>query len=283
MEIVRTVREMQSAADRLRGAGEKIGLVPTMGFLHQGHASLIRIARQNSDAVVTTIFVNPMQFGPKEDFERYPRDLPRDETLAKEAGTDILFCPEVKDMYAEGFRTYVTMEHVEDILEGKFRPGHFRGVTTVVAKLFNIAKPHLAVFGQKDAQQVFIVQKMAHDLNFGIQIVVAPIVREPDGLAMSSRNVYLNPAERSNATTLFKALHHAEQLVHSGERSVALVRKAMESVLQAGNPEQIDYIAFVRPDTFREIDRIDPPGALAAIAVRFGRTRLIDNLLIRVS
>lgn len=283
MEIVRTVRDMQSAAERLRGAGKRIGLVPTMGYLHQGHTSLIRIARQHSDAVVTTIFVNPAQFGPKEDFERYPRDFPRDETLAREAGTDILFCPEVKDMYAEGFRTYVTTEQVEDILEGKFRPGHFRGVTTVVAKLFNIARPHLAVFGQKDAQQAFIVQKMVHDLNFALQIIVAPIVREADGLAMSSRNVYLNPTERSNATSLFKALHRAEQLVSSGERSVASVRKAVETMLQAGSPEQIDYIAFVRPDTFAETERIDPPAVLVALAARFGRTRLIDNLLISVS
>jgi pantoate--beta-alanine ligase len=282
MQIITTVREMQEWSERSRMSGTRIGVVPTMGYLHRGHTSLIEKAREVSDQVITTIFVNPTQFGPGEDFERYPRDAERDRLLASAAGTDVLFFPDVREMYPEGYATYVEVENVSSILEGKFRPTHFRGVTTVVLKLLNITKPHVAVFGQKDAQQAFIIQKMVRELNLDVAIVVAPIVREPDGLALSSRNIYLNETERANATVLFKSLQHAERRVHAGERSVATLRSEMQELIAGGKPTQVDYIAFIQPDRFQEVERIEPPAVLIALAVRFGSTRLIDNLLIRI-
>jgi pantoate--beta-alanine ligase len=282
MQIITTVREMQEWSERSRMSGTRIGVVPTMGYLHRGHTSLIEKAREVSDQVITTIFVNPTQFGPGEDFERYPRDAERDRLLASAAGTDVLFFPDVREMYPEGYATYVEVENVSSILEGRFRPTHFRGVTTVVLKLLNITKPHVAVFGQKDAQQAFIIQKMVRELNLDVAIVVAPIVREPDGLALSSRNIYLNETERANATVLFKSLQHAERRVHAGERSVATLRSEMQELIAGGKPTQVDYIAFIQPDRFQEVERIEPPAVLIALAVRFGSTRLIDNLLIRI-
>lgn len=282
MQVIRTIREMQDLSERMRLSRKRVGVVPTMGYLHAGHTSLIEKARELSEFVVTTIFVNPTQFGPHEDFERYPRDFERDHLLAARAGSDVLFSPEVREMYPEGYATYVEVEHVSKVLEGKFRPTHFRGVTTVVMKLLNITKPHVAVFGQKDAQQAFIVRKMVQELNLDVAIHVAPIVREPDGLAMSSRNVYLSPSERDNATVLFKSLQLAEQRIQAGERSVEQLRSEMLSLLASGNPTQVDYVAFVRPDTFQEIEQIEPPSVLVLLAVRFGSTRLIDNMLINV-
>lgn len=283
MEIVQTVRDLQRIADRLRVEGRRIGLVPTMGYLHEGHASLIRLARRESDFVVTSIFVNPTQFGPNEDYMRYPRDLSRDRTIAGDAGTDALFTPDVKEMYPEGFETSIVIDRAAQILEGKIRPGHFRGVATIVAKLFHSAKPHLAIFGQKDAQQAYIIKRMTADLNFDVRILVAPIVREADGLAMSSRNTYLSPDQRKNATVLFRALQEAERLLQKGERSITHLRRAMEEILRRGSPDHVDYIAFVEPETFREVDRIDPPAILIALAVRFGSTRLIDNIVVSLS
>lgn len=283
MEIVRRVSDMQSEAKRLRSEGKRVGFVPTMGYLHEGHASLMRIATQQCDILVTSIFVNPTQFGPGEDFGRYPRDLSRDEKLAKEAGTHILFHPEVRDMYPEGFQTYISTEHVASILEGNFRPQHFRGVATIVAKLFNIVMPNVAVFGQKDAQQVFVIRKMVQDLNIDIRIVVAPIVREADGLAMSSRNTYLMEKQRADALSLFRSLKLAEEMVMNGERAAGPVRRAMEGTLKKAGAPEIDYIAFLRPDTFVETENIHPPEVLVALAVRFGSTRLIDNIVIPVS
>lgn len=282
MQIITTIREMQELSEQVRLNGKRVGVVPTMGYLHAGHISLIETARGISDVVITTIFVNPTQFGPGEDFELYPRDLERDRTLAIRAGSDVLFCPDVREMYPEGYATYVEVENVSKVLEGKFRPTHFRGVTTVVMKLLNITKPHVAVFGQKDAQQAFIVRKMVQELNLDVVIHVAPIVREPDGLAMSSRNVYLSPTERANATVLFKSLQLAEQHIRAGERSVEKLRSEMLSLIASGNPTQVDYVAFVRPETFQEIEQIEPPSVLALLAVRFGSTRLIDNMLINV-
>lgn len=283
MEIVRTSADMQSRADELRRRGRTIGIVPTMGFLHAGHLSLIARARSEADTVITTLFVNPTQFGPHEDFDRYPRDAARDEQLARDAGTDILFMPDVREMYPEGFRTYVVTEELSGILEGKVRPTHFRGVTTVVMKLFNIVKPHVAVFGQKDAQQVAVVRRMIIDLNLDVRLVVAPIVREPDGLAMSSRNVYLTPEQRRNAASLSASLRHAAGLIGQGERDPETVRSAMEAMIRkAGNPP-IDYIAIVHPGSFAAVTQIEPPEVLIALAVRFGATRLIDNALISVA
>jgi pantoate--beta-alanine ligase len=282
MQIIKTIPEIQELSEQVRLSRKRIGVVPTMGYLHTGHTSLIEKARGVSNLVITTIFVNPTQFGPSEDFERYPRDFERDRTLAVRAGADVLFYPDVREMYPEGYTTYVEVEDVSNKLEGKFRPTHFRGVTTVVMKLLNITKPHVAVFGQKDAQQAFIVRKMVQDLNLDVAIVVAPIVREPDGLAMSSRNVYLSPTERANATVLFKSLQLAEQRIRGGERSVEQLRSEMLSLIAGGNPTEVDYVAFVRPETFQEIEQIEPPSVLALLAVRFGSTRLIDNMLINV-
>lgn len=273
---------MQAWSEQTRMSGKRIGVVPTMGYLHAGHTSLMERTRRQSDAVITTVFVNPTQFGPGEDYERYPRDFEHDRALAARAGTDVLFVPDVREMYPEGYATYVEVEQVSRMLEGKFRPTHFRGVTTVVLKLLHITKPHLAVFGQKDAQQAFIVRKMVRELNLDVAIDVAPIVREPDGLAMSSRNVYLSPSERARATVLFRSLQLAEQRIQAGERSVESVRTAMLNLIASGNPTQVDYVAFVRPETFQEIHEIEPPAVLALLAVRFGSTRLIDNMLINV-
>ncbi|MGB2867989.1 MAG: pantoate--beta-alanine ligase [Bacteroidota bacterium] len=283
MQIIRHASEMQETAEKIRLSGRRIGIVPTMGFLHQGHLSLIARAKENSDVVVTTIFVNPTQFGPGEDLERYPRNFERDEKLAREAGTDILFYPDAKEMYPAGYLTYVGSERVSTMLEGKFRPTHFRGVTTVVAKLLNIVKPHVALFGQKDAQQAFIIRQMVKDLNFDVSVTIAPIVREQDGLALSSRNVYLSPSERSNATVLFRSLKLAEQRITEGIRNSSRIRKEMEEVLRSANPSAIDYVAFLRPDDFAETDAVAPPSVLIALAVRFGTTRLIDNIIVSVN
>jgi pantoate--beta-alanine ligase len=283
VDIITNIAEMQQRAERLRNEGQRIGVVPTMGYLHEGHLSLIRRAREEADVVVTTIFVNPTQFGPGEDFEQYPRDVERDQQLAAEAGTDILFLPTSAAMYPEGYSTFVQVEGASSMLEGKFRPMHFRGVTTVVAKLFNITKPHVAVFGQKDAQQAFIIQTMARELNMDVRLLVAPIVREADGLAMSSRNVYLSPAERERATALYTSLKHTEQRIQQGERSVRTLRSELETLLRAAEPTAVDYIAFVRPDQFREVETFEPPSVLIALAVRFGSTRLLDNIVVPIS
>ncbi len=273
---------MQETAERFRRDGKTIAVVPTMGFLHRGHASLIERARSRTDVVITTIFVNPAQFAPNEDFNRYPRDFNRDTSIAANAGTDIIFYPDAADMYPKEFKSYVEVEGASRILEGAFRPILFRGVTTVVAKLFHITKPHIAVFGQKDAQQAFIIQKMVNDLNFDINIIIAPIVREDDGLALSSRNVYLHETERRNALVLYRSLQHAATRVQDGELNATAIRMEMENIIKSGNPSQIDYVAFVNPEIFAEVKIIEPPEVLAAVAVRFGTTRLIDNKRIQI-
>jgi pantoate--beta-alanine ligase len=274
---------MQRSADELRSSGRKIGVVPTMGALHEGHLSLIRIARNYADVVIATIFVNPVQFGPNEDFNNYPRDLQGDSRLAESAGTDILFAPQPGEMYPDGYLTYITVERLTTTLEGKSRPTHFRGVTTIVAKLFNITKPAVAVFGQKDAQQVVVIRRMVSDLNMGVKIVAAPIVREPDGLAMSSRNAYLSPQERKQSLVLSQSLRLAEQLISRGERTSDRVHSEMMNLISSQPAARVDYISISDPVTLQEMSTLDSAHTvLISLAVWIGTTRLIDNLIITV-
>ena len=283
MKVISSVKEMQESADHIRREGRRIGFVPTMGYLHEGHLSLIDISRQNSDVVVVSIYVNPTQFGRGEDFSRYPRDLNRDRGMAEQRGVDILFVPSDSEMYLPGHSTFVDVEGISQVLEGEIRPGHFRGVTTVVAKLFNIVKPDVAVFGQKDAQQAFIIRKMVNDLNFGIEIIVGPVIRERDGLAMSSRNVYLSPQERKEAPILYQSLVLAGSLIRGGESDLSKVELEMSKLIRRESTGSVDYITFVDPDTFRKVETIRGlKQVLCLIAVRFGSTRLIDNMIFRV-
>lgn len=278
IRAIPTSREMQRVSEELRLSGKRIGLVPTMGYLHEGHLSLIRIARKRSDVVITTVFVNPAQFAPHEDIDRYPRDFDRDRRLAEGAGTDVLFHPDAKDMYPEPYHSYVDVENMMNVLEGKSRPTHFRGVTTVVAKLFHITKPHVAVFGQKDAQQAAVIKQMTRDLNFDIDIIVAPIVREPDGLAMSSRNIYLSPEERKDALVLHESLQLAERMIRSGERNADAVISSMREVIERKRRARVDYISIGDAErlTQSEVLRSNQT-VLISLAVRIGDTRLIDN------
>jgi pantoate--beta-alanine ligase len=283
MRIISKVKEMQKVADELRKEGKIIGVVPTMGYLHEGHLSLIRLAKEKSDVVITTIFVNPLQFAPNEDYDRYPRDFERDVKLAQSAGCDIIFHPSVEEMYPQNFLTYVEVDKLTKVLEGEFRPTHFRGVTTVVAKLFNITKPHIAVFGQKDAQQALIIKQMVRDLNFDIEIIVAPIIREPDGLAMSSRNVYLSDSERKDATVLYESLKLAEKLIENGERNSKNIILKMEELIKSKPTAMIDYIAIVEPETLEKVETLsEGKEYLIALAVRIGSTRLIDNTIVKI-
>lgn len=283
MKIVPSIAEMQSIADALRKDATRIGVVPTMGFLHEGHLSLIRLAGRHADVVVTTIFVNPTQFAPHEDYAQYPRDIDRDARLAHDAGSHFLFTPESPAMYPDHYRTYVSVDEITSVLEGKVRPTHFRGVTTVVAKLFNITRPHVAVFGQKDAQQVAVIQRMVHDLNFDIEIIVGPIVREPDGLAMSSRNVFLSPAERVQSLSLSRSLNLAEKMIREGARAAESVRAEMLKLIRSQPTAAVDYISFADPVTLQEKDTLhEKEPVLVSLAVRIGATRLIDNTVIVV-
>jgi pantoate--beta-alanine ligase len=279
MEIIRTVRAMQQWADAHRRQGKRNGFVPTMGYLHEGHLSLVRIAREKTDVVVASIFVNPMQFGPGEDLDRYPRDFPRDEKLLATEKTDAIYYPGVNEMYLGDFSTWVGVEKLTRNLCGANRPGHFLGVTTVVAKLFNAVKPHVAVFGAKDAQQAYVIRRMARDLDFDIDVVVAPTVREPDGLAMSSRNAYLSQEERTEALVLHRALQLGSQMAAQGERDARRVTAAMSQLIQ-GTSGRIDYISIVDTMTLSEVSEIKGE-VLIALAVFFGRTRLIDNVVIQ--
>ncbi len=263
----------------LKRAGQVIGFVPTMGFLHEGHLSLMRIAREQCDVLVVSIFVNPTQFGPNEDLDAYPRDFKRDEALCREAKVDFLFYPDPSNMYMETASVWVEEESLSSVLCGASRPFHFRGVCTVVAKLFNLVQPDLAVFGEKDAQQLRIIERMVRDLNFPVEIVRGPIVRESDGLAMSSRNKYLSPEQRKNAICLRKALDAATRLFQQGEHDVGPIRSVMEEMISAVPEVRIDYIEFVDDQTLCAVDRIDRP-VLVAIAVRVGSTRLIDNVVL---
>jgi pantoate--beta-alanine ligase len=279
MRTIRTPREMQSAALALRGDGKRIGLVPTMGYLHEGHLSLIRIARQHADVVVVSIFVNPTQFGPNEDLAKYPRDFERDERLCREAGTDIVFYPSAADMYPPDHSVFVVEEKLSRGLCGASRPGHFRGVCTVVAKLFNLVLPDAAVFGEKDGQQLRVIERMVRDLDFPVRIVRGPTVREADGLAMSSRNVYLSPEERRQALCLRKALDRAEAMCRDGERDAEKVRKVLCEIIAEAPLARMDYVEIVDDATLEPVQALDRP-CLVALAVFVGKTRLIDNTVI---
>jgi len=272
---------MQHRAMALKRKGQVVGVVPTMGFLHEGHLSLMRIARQRCDVLVISIFVNPAQFGANEDLEAYPRDFERDERLCRQAGVDLVFYPDPASMYAADASVWVDEESLSGVLCGASRPGHFRGVCTVVAKLFNIVQPDLAVFGEKDAQQLRIIERMVRDLNFPVTIVRGPIVRETDGLAMSSRNRYLSVSQRKDALCLQNALAQARVLVQEGERDVSVISEVMRSGIEAVPDAQIDYIEFVDDDTLAPMERIEGR-VVAALAVRIGATRLIDNALLEV-
>lgn len=279
--LIRSIRDMQRAAETLRREGKRIALVPTMGALHAGHLSLIRLAVFHADVVVVSIFVNPTQFGPTEDFERYPRNLPQDFAEATGAGAEIVFSPERAEMYPEDFCTSVDVAALTAVLEGASRPNHFRGVTTVVAKLFCIVKPHSAIFGQKDAQQLAVIRRMAKDLNLGIDIVVGQTVREPDGLAMSSRNAYLSPEERREAPALYRGLMQASEQFRAGARDAAELRRTVEGAITEAATARLDYCSVADAETLQELATI-PPGrsVLVSAAVWFGSTRLIDNVVL---
>lgn len=304
MKIIKKIKEMQRMADEAREKGEIIGLVPTMGYFHEGHLNLIREARRKSDLLVVSIFVNPTQFGPREDFRSYPRDLKRDLKLAKEIGVDVIFAPEVEEMYPKGFLTYVDVERIGSILEGASRPGHFRGVATVVAKLFNAVKPHQAYFGQKDFQQTVVIKKMVEDLDMDVEIIILPTVREKDGLATSSRNVYLNKKEREIAPILYKSLKLAEALIKKGERDSNKIIKKMKGLIGKEKLIKLEYIAITDPETLKKVRiikkgarpvRSKMPEASASLlartsngvnislAAKIGKARLIDNITVEVS
>lgn len=270
---------MQRHANNLRAQGKRIGLVPTMGYLHDGHLCLIEQARKATDMVVTSIYVNPGQFGPNEDFLTYPRDWPGDQKKAKKAGTDILFAPGDEDMYPPDYLTRVNVEKITRVLCGVTRPGHFQGVTTIVARLFNIVKPHVAVFGQKDAQQSIVIQRMVKDLNYDIDIIIVPTVREPDGLAMSSRLRYLSPEERRDAAVLYGSLKLAESLILDGQLNADVIKAEMRNMIDAVASSKIDYIEIVDTVNLEPVQKIKNR-VLIALAVKIGLTRLIDNLVI---
>jgi pantoate--beta-alanine ligase len=274
MQVVKPIFKVRALRQKLSGT---VGFVPTMGYLHEGHLALVKQARIENSAVIVSIYVNPTQFGPREDFGAYPRDLNRDLELLKGGGVDIVFVPSDDEMYPPEFSSWVDVEKVTEQLEGAARPGHFRGVATVVAKLFNIVQPSRAYFGQKDAQQVMVIKRMVADLNMGIGIVVVPTLRESDGLAMSSRNIYLSPKERQAAMILFKALTLARQLRRCGEKDAEEIRRQMTALIQKEPLAQIDYVSIADAETLEELSSIDRP-AVASLAVRIGKTRLIDNM-----
>lgn len=279
MKIVETVNEVRQQVKAWRREGLSVGLVPTMGFLHEGHKSLIDQAVAENDKVVVSVFVNPMQFGPKEDLASYPRDLDRDATLCESAGAALIFHPAPSEMYHDDFSSYVDMNTLTGGLCGKTRPIHFRGVCTVVAKLFNIVVPDKAYFGQKDAQQLAVIRHMVSDLSFGIEIVGCPIIREEDGLAKSSRNTYLSDAERQAALVLSRALKEGKALVEAGEKDATKVRQTITDCIKAEPLAKIDYVEMVDWNTLEPVDKIDGP-ILTAIAVYIGKTRLIDNFIV---
>jgi len=274
MQVVGPIFELRALKQKLSGT---VGFVPTMGFLHEGHLALVKRAKAENSTVIVSIYVNPAQFGPREDFGSYPRDLNRDLGLLQGEGVDIVFVPADDEMYPPEFSSWVDVGKVTERLEGASRPGHFRGVATVVAKLFNIVQPSRAYFGQKDAQQVVVIRRMVADLNMGIEIVAVPTVREGDGLAMSSRNIYLSLEERQAATILFKALTLARQLGWSGEKDAEKIRRQITALIQKEPLARIDYVSIADAKTLEELNLLDRP-ALASLAVRIGKTRLIDNM-----
>ena len=276
MDTIKTVAAMQQTRCHMP---EPVGLVPTMGFLHEGHLSLVRKAKAENASVVVSIFVNPTQFGPAEDLQCYPRDIPRDLALLAKEGIDAVFVPESADMYPPGFDTWVVLDKITERLEGAVRPGHFRGVATVCCKLFNIVRPGRAYFGQKDAQQALVIKRMVADLNMKLEVITLPTIREPDGLAMSSRNVYLNADERRAATVLFRSLRMAEAMWHKGELDAGVIRRAMKNQINGEPLAKIDYISIADSETLVELENIKVP-VLISMAVKIGKTRLIDNVVL---
>jgi len=284
MQIVRSPKKMQKICGELKREGKIIGFVPTMGYLHKGHLSLLRIAKKRSDVLVVSVFVNPMQFGPREDFKRYPRDFKKDRFLLESRlrRDDFVFAPQMKDMYPNGYLTYVNVEKITDKLEGATRPGHFQGVTIIVAKLFNIVQPDVAVFGQKDAQQAVVLKKMVDDLNYRIKMIIAPTVRERDGLALSSRNRYLSREERKQATVLYQALVLAKDMIKMGERKASKIVSGMRTLINKQPLAHIDYIAITDAHSLELLNKLKGE-ILISLAVRFGKTRLIDNIKMKIS
>lgn len=281
MNIFKTIDEIRDQLTPQKMRGNIISLVPTMGYLHEGHLSLVRFAKANSDVCVVSIFINPAQFAPNEDFNRYPRSEERDLQLLENENCDLVFIPTINGLYGNDYQTYIQVRKYSQMLEGAVRPTHFEGVSTIVLKLFNIIQPNFAVFGQKDAQQAFIIKKMVRDLNLPIEIKIQPIIRETDGLAMSSRNIYLSPEERKKALILNQALHTAKALVETGERNVdRLISKAKEIISQS-KIARLDYVEVVDVETFEKIETITKPNsAYMLIAARFGKTRLIDSVIL---
>lgn len=277
MKVVTTIEELRLARKQLKGP---VGFVPTMGFLHEGHLSLARAARSECGSAVVSIFVNPTQFGPAEDLDAYPRDLPRDLSLLESAGVDLVWTPTNEILYPPGFQTWVTVEEVTQPLEGAMRPGHFRGVATVVAKLFNCVQPDRAYFGQKDAQQAVVLRQMVRDLNFPLEVVVCPIVREPDGLALSSRNTYLNPEERRAATVLSRALRAARAAYEAGETDAEILRHILAKTIEEEPLARMQYVSVADANTLQELEGPLQGAALLSMAVYVGKTRLIDNIVL---
>ncbi len=280
MQTIKTIAEVRTAAVEVRRAGKRIGFVPTMGALHEGHLSLVRAAKQSCDVVVVSIFVNPTQFGPNEDFSKYPRDLERDRELLARDRADIIFAPATEEMYPPGAATFVTVEGLDTRNEGRMRPGHYRGVATIVTKLFQIVQPDAAFFGQKDAGQLALIRKLVRDLDIPVEIVGCPIVREADGLAMSSRNVYLSPAERKQGLVLHRALKAVEATYRDGERSAAALTMVAQNVFAAEPGVKPDYIEVLDPMTLLPVERVDGE-TLVAVAAKVGATRLLDNVVLK--
>jgi len=281
MKIVNKVRQMQVLSDKFKKEGKKIAFVPTMGYFHKGHLSLMERGRELADILVISIFVNPIQFGPGEDFMEYPRDLERDLSLAEGVGVDVVFIPEAEEMYPPDYQTYLEVTGLTQHLCGLSRPGHFRGVTTVVAKLFNIVKPDIALFGLKDYQQYIVIKRMVRDLNYDIEVVGCPIIREEDGLAMSSRNTYLTPEQRKSALCLYQGIKLAERLVREGQRDAKIIVKEVIDYIESKPYTQIDYVKICHPETLDDLEYLNDK-ALLALAVRVGKARLIDNTILEV-
>ena len=280
MEVITKISAVEAAIEKRKSSEKSIGFVPTMGYLHEGHLSLVKESLRQTDCTVVSIFVNPAQFGPKEDLQEYPRDLERDSALLQELGVDLVFIPDNREMYPEGFKTYVEVTDLQDKFEGQSRPGHFRGVCTVLLKFFEIVNPDVAYFGQKDAQQAVIIKKMVRDLNLNVGIQVLPTVREKDGLALSSRNVYLTKGQRKAALCLVKSLWEARHMFETGERDSHIIKTGMKRLIDAEALANLDYIEIVDLDNFEPIDKIKKE-ALIAIAVYFGKVRLLDNLIVQ--
>ncbi|MBI2231778.1 MAG: pantoate--beta-alanine ligase [Deltaproteobacteria bacterium] len=280
MQIIERVLEMQRWSESERRQGSRIALVPTMGALHEGHLSLVRDGKVRGDRVVVSLFVNPAQFAPQEDFASYPRDFERDRELLNDTGTDVLFHPAVEEIYPEGFETRIEIGELSKPLCGAVRPGHFSGVATVVATLFNIVRPHVAIFGCKDYQQLQIIRRLVRDLNFDIEVIGHPTVREGDGLAMSSRNAYLNPEERKAALCLYRSLRHAEEMVRRGERCGAAIVDAVRGEIAREPLARVEYATLCDSESLREVERVEEI-ALLALAVRIGKARLIDNIILK--